>query len=481
MRILFTILFLSFNISTFAQITWSAPVAVATNTYSNLHPRITLDGNGDPLVLWGNSGAKKTYLSRWTGAAFSTPATINPASIPVFAASWAGPDIASHGDTVYVVFKQTPEDTNHIYIVRSTDGGQNFAAPVRVDSFVLDSATRFPTVTTDVSGNPIVAFMKFDNTFMNAKWAVAKSTDMGNSFSPDVRVSNFAGGDVCDCCPGHILSSGNNTIVTYRNNLSNIRTIWSSFSTDNAATFNNAIETDTTNWMVMACPSSGPDAILLNDSIYTVYMSGASGSSRVYLNKSVASTQQAIACMPLTGNFAGLSAQNYPRIAHAGTAAAIAWKENANTTTRICLKFSDSITGGFSSAYDTIASGSVENADVAMSEGVVHIVWEDDNSGKVMYRKGTYPLPVSVQNIAANTKPIKVFPNPAHSYFSCSNDIGAVTACTLIDNGAKKTEVTPVFTNGGWRISLAGIAQGIYTVILQNREGQKYSSKLLVE
>lgn len=481
MRILFTLLFLLTGISAFSQITWSAPVAVATNTYSNLHPRITLDGNGNPLVLWGNSGAKKAYLSRWTGSTFSTPVTINPASIPIFAASWAGPDIASHGDTVYVVFKHTPEDTNHIYIVRSTDGGQNFAAPVRVDSFVLDSATRFPTVTTDATGDPIVAFMKFDNNFQNAKWAVTKSTDMGNTFSPDLRVSNFAGGDVCDCCPGHILSEGNNTIVTYRNNLSNIRTIWSSFSTDNATTFNNTIETDTTNWLVMACPSSGPDAIVVGDDLYAVYMSGASGSSRVYLNKSVVSTQQAVSCMPLTGNFAGLSAQNYPRIAHAADAATIVWKENADATSRICMKFTDSLSSGFSSAYDTIASGSVENADVVMSEGVVHVVWEDDNSGKVMYRKGTYPIATSVPNVQAHTEPATIFPNPAHGYFSFGNDVGHIVNCTLIDNSGRQIVVKPAIANGNQTIPLAGIAKGFYTVALENSSGQTYSAKLKVE
>ena len=481
MKILLTSLFLLFGFGAFSQVTWSAPVPVAANTYSNLHPRITLDKNGNPLVLWGNSGSNKANFSRWNGTSFTTPVTLNPGTIPVFAASWAGPDIASHGDTVYVVYKHTPEDTNHIYIMKSVNGGQNFSAPVRVDSYVLDSNTRFPTVTTDAAGNPIVAFIKFDTMFMNAKWVVAKSTDMGSSFSTDVKSSGYTGGNVCDCCPGHILSSGNNTMVSYRNDLANIRTMWTAFSTNNATSFNTGIETDNTNWMVMACPSSGPDAILLGDSIYTVFMSGASGSSRVYLSKSSLSMQQAASTNLVTGTFAGLSGQNYPRIANAGTAGTIVWKEIANSTSRICAKFTDSLTQGFASGYDTIASGTVENADVAMGMGVVHMVWEDDNSGTVMYRKGTYPLPTAVQNITANSKALKTYPNPAHTYFSCTENIGKVITCTLIDNSGKKINVNPTYKNGELNIPLAGIAKGLYSVVLEDDMGQTYSSKLMVE
>lgn len=86
----------------------------------------------------------------------------------VAGAGWMGPDIAAHGDTVYVVFKQSPEgsDSSHIFCARSFDGGQTFNTPVRVDN-IADSLSRFPTVTTDDSGNPIIGFMKFNSSFWN--------------------------------------------------------------------------------------------------------------------------------------------------------------------------------------------------------------------------------------------------------------------------------------------------------------------------
>ena len=36
-------------------LTWSAPIDVAMSMYGNQHPRVVLDGNGNPLLLWGDS------------------------------------------------------------------------------------------------------------------------------------------------------------------------------------------------------------------------------------------------------------------------------------------------------------------------------------------------------------------------------------------------------------------------------------------
>src|SRR3990172_2679254 len=85
------------------QINWGPVINIASPINGNNHPRIVTDASGNPLVIWGNS--KKVIFSRWNGANFSTPVALNPGTIQIAEASWMGPDIASHGDTVYVVFK----------------------------------------------------------------------------------------------------------------------------------------------------------------------------------------------------------------------------------------------------------------------------------------------------------------------------------------------------------------------------------------
>src|SRR5688500_17206945 len=185
-----SILFFCFSalcsMSAISQIIWDPQVNVAAASSGNNHPRIALDASGNPMLVWYHTN--RVMFSRYDGTAFETPRIINPTSMTVAGASWMGPDIATHGDTVYVVFKQTPEHSGVSWAIHSYDGGESFSDPVQID-FISDSLSRFPTVTVDATGNPVVAFMKFNSTFGEAKWAVSRSDDYGKSFSSDVLAS----------------------------------------------------------------------------------------------------------------------------------------------------------------------------------------------------------------------------------------------------------------------------------------------------
>jgi len=163
------------------QISWNPPMNIAASSSGNNYPRIVTDASGNPLVIWFH--ASRVMFSRWDGTAFDAPRILNPVSMTVAGASWMGPDIASHGDTVYVVFKEAPEDVGHIWCIHSYDGGSTFSDPVQVD-FIADSLSRFPTVTTDDYGNPVIGFMKFDSGFSRARWVVTRSNDFGNAYGP---------------------------------------------------------------------------------------------------------------------------------------------------------------------------------------------------------------------------------------------------------------------------------------------------------
>ncbi len=135
------------------QIMWDQPMDIAVAHFDNNHPRLSIDRNGNPLVIWGK--VNDVQFTRWNGTAFTQPVKLNPTNITIANADWMGPDIAAHGDTVYVVYKQTPENltSSHIWCMRSFDGGLNFDAPVQVE-FTGDSLTRFPAITTDNQGIP---------------------------------------------------------------------------------------------------------------------------------------------------------------------------------------------------------------------------------------------------------------------------------------------------------------------------------------
>jgi len=464
-------------------ITWSAAVSVAANTFANQHPRVVVNAAGDPVILWGKSSTNSAYFSRWTGSAFSMPMQINPAGVSIFSSSWAGPDIASKGDTLYVVYKGEPEDTGGIYVRRSTDGGSSFGMQVRVDNTLAGNSTRFPSISTDVAGQPIVAYMQFSVGFTSARWVVAKSMNWGTGFMTEVLASGFNGEPVCDCCPGTVVSSGSTMAMLYRNNWSNKRTSWTGISTNGGVSFPAGMEVDNTNWNISACPSSGPDGVIVDDTLYSAYMSGAGG-AKVYYSKSKLSSMQAGPATPIVGMSMGIDGQNYPRIASDGKAVAIVWKQQENNQGQVGLLFAPNVQDGFP-AWEKVITNSngnyIENADVAIKAGVVHVVWEDVVSGTVKYQKGTF-TPTGVGK-TIRTDALILSPLPANEAlfvgFKDGNTPGHCTLGITDITGRVVYERQYATLSGRVEVPTGHLPNGFYLVKISGA-GSVYTQKFVV-
>lgn len=452
--------------SLFAQsgITWNATTDVnMMSMYGNNHPRIVLDRSGDPMILWGNPGNENAYFSKWNGSSFTTPVVINT-GMTVFAQSWAGPDIAAHGDTVYVTVKESPEMMNPAWIYRSFNGGTSFTGPIQVDGFIADSLSRFPVVTTDVIGNPVVGFMKFNSSFGEARWVVTRSNDFGATFGTDVLASGWSGGDVCDCCPGQIIANGNDIAMMYRDNDANIRDMWCGLSDDGGSTFMGGFGLDNPDWMLMMCPSSGPDGVIIGDTLHSVLMSGFSGDYLIYYSKSSVSGMANSSVVPVTGMLAGLSLQNYPRIATDGNATGIVWKQAVSGQNQLALLFTNDISNGFPTGFDTVDLDDVTNADIAIRNGMIHIVWEDPTSGTVKYRSGTFNSVMGIEDAIDNDL-VSVFPNPTPGMVNVqiANNYSGNAEMNITDLLGKKISTSIVTLNNGNVVSdVSELTTGIY-------------------
>lgn len=472
--LLFTFLLSFLYTSSLCQINWIAEGSVDESSSGNNHPRIVMDGEGNPLVLWIHAG--QVMFSRWHNGDFESSQSLNPSSIPSAGASWMGPDIAAHGDTIYVVYKEVPEDVGHIWCMHSFDAGDTFSDPVRVD-FTGDSLSRFPTVTTDASGNPVIAFMKFDPGFSRARWVVTRSNDFGNSFLPDVLASGWSSPTsvVCDCCPGSIISSGNRVVVSYRDNNNNIRDTWAALSTDGGVSFISGINIDQQNWEIHACPSSGPDAVIISDSLYSTFMNAASGTGRVYTNHTSLSDFTSLPGTLVTGSLPGSSQQNFPRISASGNSVAIAWKQNINGNDASLLSFSTDISSGVPAVLDTVATNGVFNTDVAIHEGNIMVVWEDYNSGMVEYRRGTYSTSTSLKELQHAY--IDIFPNPAHTAWTLKGSdfiSGARIEISDISGNIIYAKVLSDAYNGRlFEIDNTGWNSGIYFLRISHMHGMQ--------
>lgn len=423
-----TLIFFLTSLSLISQaqsvIVWDNPKTISSNSGGYQHPRIALNGKGKPVVIFGTADKEQAYVTYDMGSMFSSPIPVATSGRKMFAASWAGPDIAAKGDTVYLIYKQAPEvdANNHIWLRKSTDGGATFSSEIQVDQ-IGDSVSRFPTLTTDAKGNPIVAFMKFDPSFGDARWVVSRSTDLGASFTSDVLASKFSGGNVCDCCPGGITSNGSTVVMMYRDAINNLRDSWNAVSTDSAKSFSVGFNADNHNWNLNACPSTGPDGFIYNDSIYSIFMNGSSGKGTIYWNKTALDGQNAGQSLPILEDMTGVTLQNYPRFDARGSRAAAVWKQAKANKFEIMLGFTENLNAGNLWEPFIVASESEDfliNADVAVGFGEIHVVWEDNYTNSIKYRRGT----VAVTGVKSVEAPdfIHIYPNPVSDFLTIRQD-----------------------------------------------------------
>ncbi len=371
----------------FSQIYWEPIIEVAPSTFNNKNPTIVLNGSDNPVISWGNGAS--LFVSTWDGASFTTPISANGPINGVLIGNNYGPEITSHGDTIFGIFKETPASSGNIYVVRSIDGGLTFDPPVQVDNIGSD-LSEFVHIKTDDSGNPITSFNRFDSNWGNPRWVVSKSNDFGLTFEPPVVASGWSGGGnvVCECCPADIAVKGQTTLLAYRDNLSNIRDNWIGISNDGGNSFTAGMDVDQTGWMIMSCPTTGPSIEIVGDTLYSAFMSAANGTSLIYYSKASISSATGIASEELTGYFQGLANQNYPKISIDSGKGVIVWQQSGSGNIQTVLSLSEDISGGFPSIYDTVVPQYSANPDVVMKGNEIHVVWRDYSEGTVKYRKG---------------------------------------------------------------------------------------------
>lgn len=374
----------------YSQLNWTPESNVASSSFGSSFPKAVMGKNDRPYVSWNSNG--KMYFSKWDGTNFVTPIQVNPDTIEVAGGDWMGPEMAAFGDTLYFVFKQKPESSpnSHIWCVSSFDGGATLNSPIRV-SYIDGNICRFPTISVDDLGNPIVGFMEMTSQFLDPQWVVCNSTDAGLTFSNEVLASGWssATSEVCDCCPGQIVKRGNKVAMLYRDNNSNLRDTWVGLSTDGGESFNSGMNIDQQDWVINGCPSTGPDGVIINDTLYGVFMSAASGNGEVYIGQADVLTQSFITVQNLNSGGSNGN-ENFPRIDEFEGRSAIVYQRNQNGGVSLVSRFGNSISECLnpSTNEQLLATENVSHPDVCVGQNVVFVFWQDNNTGTLKYRFG---------------------------------------------------------------------------------------------
>ena len=466
------------------HVEWSFPTAVSNDeSYGNKRPAMALQANGSPAVVWGKNSPDNVYFSKWDKEFFTAPVQLNPAGTTAFIYDWAGPEIASFGDNLYVVYKQMPELTGPIILLRSTDAGNSWEAPVTVDNnpgFI----TNFPSITINESGNPIITYMVSNTDYTNAQYYTTASSDFGTSFPDATLSSEYSGGEACDCCTATIVSSPDYVATIYRDNLSNVRNVWTGISTDGGITFAEGMQVDETNWNIFACPSSGPTGFIWEDNLYTSWMSASSGESLIYTSVSSLSTLTDSEDIEVTGLTDNLNGQNAPRMTHYENAACLIWRQtDFDFHSQLMLQFSEDLDEGWGEVdtlWDQDNYGIIQG-DVAMSDEDIHIIWQDNNAGKIYYAFGSY---LEEETGVQNNEPAQqliTFPQPADNNLFVNNFEGSINSIALISiNGGR---ILPDYSLDHNQIILQTqkIPAGFYVLEIVNASGLMFRSNCIIQ
>lgn len=238
-------------------------------------PRLSVGANGTlyMLALYGDADSRRLGMSVSHDGGDSF--------MPVTPVSEPGANIAGHGEaapafvhtptSTYVVWQEASDNGDTRIMVAHGDGmGHRFDPPVNVIKKDKPSFNGFASIAAASTGEVYVAWLDArDGGKGTFSVYVAKSTDKGKTFGPNIRVADSA----CPCCrPAIAVGAHGEVHVAWRKVFDgNIRDMIVATSTDHAETFAPPVRVAEDNWVLNACPDSGPTMAVANGKLFIAW------------------------------------------------------------------------------------------------------------------------------------------------------------------------------------------------------------------
>ncbi len=152
--------------------------------------------NYDRYYALGDLGDVSVVCSKDNGQTFGPAVRVDDTNDTLLAVqSFSSITVDSSTGNVYVAFEDSRNTSKDIYLAKSTDDGQTFSQNVLVNTDTTNDQEE-PDVKVDYSGNIYVIWKDWraDTSETQAPYLnnmyLAKSTDEGSSFLPDIKVSD---------------------------------------------------------------------------------------------------------------------------------------------------------------------------------------------------------------------------------------------------------------------------------------------------
>ena len=462
-----------FGTAGFTQAQWSNDVRLTNdNAASSLGNKGCLVASGDSLhVVWldKRDGNYEIYYKRSTdgGVNWSSDTRLtgndSSSSIPVNAIS---------GSNLHVVWTDNRDGNNEIYYKHSTDGGSTWGSDYRLTNESANSSYA------DISVSGSVIHVVWDDTRDGNYYIYYKrSTDGGNSWGNDIKLSSVPANPAC------IAVSGSNVHVVWSDLRDGNWEIYYKKSIDGG--INWGLEIRLTNNTAF---SNSPLTVVSASVVHVIWYDSRDGNYEIYYKRSTDGGLTWGADTRLT-NATGDS--KTITLAVSGSIVHVAWQDNRNGNEEIFYKYSKN--NGLIWSNDTLL---VDNSStmstypsIALSGSTVHTIWSDKRdgpNGEIYYKRNPTGNTVGVKDLAIAKRKFTVFPNPAKEQVIIKFDMQKVGngEIKLIDITGR-TILSELFTakqgENNYTLQLNGVSKGLYYIEFTTEGHERIVKKLMVE
>ncbi len=266
---------------------FTSPAPSGSNT-----PHLALDANGQVLLSWTQRRPDSTVaiqMSTWNGTAWDSVRTIadnrqffvNWADFPAITALANG-DLAAH-------WLEREGDKKYAYgvrVVRSTDGGRTWGAPITPHTDGLLAEHGFVSLWPE--GDSDIGLVWLDGRKSAMPDSAREMTIRAASVSRTGALSREALLDArtCDCCQTGTTATRSGRILVYRDrSAEEIRDIAIVRQTATGWTPTQKVHND--EWHYPGCPVNGPQAAAVGDTVVVAWFTGARDTAKVNIARSV--------------------------------------------------------------------------------------------------------------------------------------------------------------------------------------------------
>jgi hypothetical protein len=387
------------------------------------------------------------------------------------------PSVTVWGSNVHVAWGDNRDGNYVIYYKRSEDGGADWGADTRLTNASGNSFR--PCLA--VSG--LVIHVVWHD-FRDGNWEIyyKHSTDGGVTWGADTRLTN----DPADSFSASVSVSGSVVHVTWVDNRDGNYEIYYKRSTDGGTSW--GTDTRLTN---ADGDSRYPCIAVFGQTVHIVWRDTRDGDYEIYYKRSTDGGINWEADTRLTNS---LGDSDYPSIAVSGLMVHITWQDNRDGDLEIYYKGSED--EGLTWEGDTRltnSAGDSENASIALSGPMLHVVWTDlrDGNEEIYYKRDpTGNLPVGIGNdlAGASGKQIRIWPNPAsniiHINFNNYSNLSAgqvgEKSLLFLRNILGEELLSKQIQNGESMIDVSSLQNGFYFMSVKTGKNQVNSTKLII-